>query len=271
MEGNKLGCTSAIEHEIHITDSEPFKEQFRQMAPPPFLEKVCASLQDRLDARVIHPSQSPWCNVPTTRGGGKGKQPQQKSKPPPVQVQEDQYTFDDTNNYYHNENYRGQPRGHRPYRGQILDDFSEVKIHVVEVNAVKICTKANIRVTITKVIITKATMVYITTHIEIINKVTIMANLEAEAEVVAEVITMDIAMAGLIIKAITTINTISIMVMMMSTRWTNMAHHVHYAVAIIILPNIVLRESMTFNDIMEKMNIIGHQSQPSGLYSYRGA
>ena len=53
---------------------------------------------------------------PKTRGGGKGKQPQQKSKPPPVQVQEDQYTYDDTNNYYHNGNYRGQHRGHRPYR-----------------------------------------------------------------------------------------------------------------------------------------------------------
>ena len=52
------------------------------------------------------------------RGRGKGKQPQQKPKPPPVQVQGDQYTYDDTNNYYHNENYRGQPRGHRPYRGQ---------------------------------------------------------------------------------------------------------------------------------------------------------
>ena len=26
LEGNELGCTSAIEHEIHITDSESFKE-----------------------------------------------------------------------------------------------------------------------------------------------------------------------------------------------------------------------------------------------------
>ena len=29
-----------------------------------------------------------------------------KLKTPPVQVQEDQYNYDDTNNYYHNENYR---------------------------------------------------------------------------------------------------------------------------------------------------------------------
>ena len=26
LDGNELGCTSAIEHEIHINDSEPFKE-----------------------------------------------------------------------------------------------------------------------------------------------------------------------------------------------------------------------------------------------------
>ena len=71
-----------------------------------------------------------------------------------------------------------------------------------------------------------------------------MANLEAEAVVVAEVITMDIVAVGLIIEAITAINTISIMVMMMITSLINMAHHVHYVVAIIIPPNIGLRESM---------------------------
>ena len=107
---------------------------------------------------------------------------------------------------------------------------------MVEVNAVKIRTKANIRVTITKVIITKAIVVYITTHIEIINKVTIMANLEAEAVGVVEVITAEIVAVGLIIEAITIINTISIMVMMMSTRQINMVHHVHYVVAIITPP-----------------------------------
>ena len=41
----------------------------------------------------------------------------------PVQVQAEQYTYDDTNNYYHNENYRGQSRGHRPKRGQNTGQF----------------------------------------------------------------------------------------------------------------------------------------------------
>ena len=55
-----------------------------------------------------HPKQ------PKSRGGGKGKQHQQKPKNLPPQTQDDQYNYDDTNNYYHNENYRGQSRGHRP-------------------------------------------------------------------------------------------------------------------------------------------------------------
>ena len=61
LEGNERGCTSAVEHEIHITDSKPFKEQFRCI-PPPLLEEVHASLH-MVDAGAIHPSQSPWCNV----------------------------------------------------------------------------------------------------------------------------------------------------------------------------------------------------------------
>ena len=71
-----------------------------------------------------------------------------------------------------------------------------------------------------------------------------MANLEAEAVVMAEVITADAVMVGPIIEAITTTNTISIMVMMMSTRQTNMVHHVHYAMVITTPLNIVLRENM---------------------------
>ena len=48
----ELGCTSAIKHEIHINDDEPFKEHFRCI-PPPLLEEVHASLRDMLDAGTI--------------------------------------------------------------------------------------------------------------------------------------------------------------------------------------------------------------------------
>ena len=65
--------------------------------------------------------------------------------------------------------------------------FSEVKIHMPEVNAIKMHTKANIKTMVIKATITKVTKVYIITHIETFNRVIIMANLEAEAMVMTEV------------------------------------------------------------------------------------
>ena len=62
LEGNELGCTSAIEHEICIKNSKPFKEQFWHI-PPPLLEEVRASLWDMLEVGAICPSQSLWCNA----------------------------------------------------------------------------------------------------------------------------------------------------------------------------------------------------------------
>ena len=115
---------------------------------------------------------------------------------------------------------------------KIQVNFSEVKICMLEINAIKIHIKANIRTIAIQVIITKVIMVYIIIHAEIFNRAIIMANSEVEAMVMAEVITMDTVMVGPIIEATTTTNTISIMVMMMSTRKINMAHHVHYVVVI---------------------------------------
>ena len=131
-----------------------------------------------------------------------------------------------------------------PTEAKIQVNFSEVKICVVEVNAIKIHSKANIKTIAIKVIITKVIEVYIITHAEISNRAIIMANLEAEAMVMAEVITVDAVVVGPIIKVTLTTNTISIMVMMMSTRQTNMAHHVHYVVVITTPLNIVLMENM---------------------------
>ena len=62
LKPNELRCTSAIEHEICLSDDEPFKERFRHI-PPHLLEEVCASLGDMLEAGAIQPSQSPWCNT----------------------------------------------------------------------------------------------------------------------------------------------------------------------------------------------------------------
>ena len=127
---------------------------------------------------------------------------------------------------------------------KIQVDFSEVKIHVAEVNKIRIHTKANINTMAIKVTIIKAIEVHIITHTGIFRRVIIMTNLEVEAMAEAEVITTAMVMASPIIEVIPTTNTISIMVMMMSTRQINIVHHVHYAVAIITLLNIALRENM---------------------------
>ena len=83
----------------------------------PGLYSHIAHSNDKDEAEILQPFKGAHPKQPKPRGGGKGKQAQQKSKNPP-QTQEDSYNYEDTNNYYHNENYRGQSRGCRPYRGQ---------------------------------------------------------------------------------------------------------------------------------------------------------
>ena len=52
LKPDELGCMSAIEHEIHLRDEEPFKERFRCI-PPPLLDEVHAFLRDMLEAGTI--------------------------------------------------------------------------------------------------------------------------------------------------------------------------------------------------------------------------
>ena len=136
-----------------------------------------------------------------TRGRGKGKQPQQSQTPL-------QYRYKRNNTLMQiliitttMRITEINPEAIDLIEANILDNSSEVKILMVEANIPKIHTKVNIKVTIVKVITTKA-MVKTTTHVEAINRVIIMANLEAEAMVVVEVITVDAVTAGLIIGAI---------------------------------------------------------------------
>ena len=131
-----------------------------------------------------------------------------------------------------------------PTEAKIQVVSSEAKICLAEVNEIRTHTKANIKTTVIKAIITKAIKVYIRTNAEIFNRVIIMDNLEAEAMAEAETVIMAVVTAGPIIEVILITNTISIVVMMMSTTQINMVHHVHYEVATIILLNIALRENM---------------------------
>ena len=96
---------------------------------------------------------------------------------------------------------------------------SEAKIFVAEVNGIRTHTKANIKMTAIKVIITREIKVFIITHAEIFNRVIITAKPEAEAMPEAEAIIVAMVAAGPITEVMLTTNTISIMaMMMMSTR-----------------------------------------------------
>ena len=59
-----MGHSKAAKHKIVLKDPDtpPFKERFRRI-PPPQLDEVCAHLKMMLDAGVIQPSNSPWCNA----------------------------------------------------------------------------------------------------------------------------------------------------------------------------------------------------------------
>ena len=212
----------------------------------PSLYSYIAHSNDKDETEIPQPLKGAHPKQPKPRGRGKGKQPQQKLKAPPPQTQDDQYNYEDINNYYHNENYRGQSKDHRAYRGQNAGcSFRGQNFLVAEVKETKTHTKANIKMMAIKAIITRVIKDFIIIHIEISLKVIATDNLEAEAVAEAEAIITAVVKVGLIIEAMLIINIISIMVMMMSTRQTNMVHHVLYAVAIITLPNIVLKGSMT--------------------------
>ena len=89
----------------------------------PSLYSHIAHSNDKDEMDIPQPFKGAHPKQPKSRSGRKGKQPQQKPKNLPAQIQDNQYNYEDTNNYYHNENYRGQFRGHRPYRGQNTGHF----------------------------------------------------------------------------------------------------------------------------------------------------
>ena len=64
LEKHDMGHTNATKHKIVLKDPDtpPFKEHFHRI-PPPQLDEVREHLKLMLDAGVIRPSNSPWCNA----------------------------------------------------------------------------------------------------------------------------------------------------------------------------------------------------------------
>ena len=115
---------------------------------------------------------------------------------------------------------------------------------MAEVKEIRTHTKAIIKMMVIKAIITRVIKDSIIIHVEISLKVIVTVNLEAEAMAMAEAVRTVMVTVGPIIEVMLITNIISIMFMMMNTIQINMVHHVLYAVAIITLPNTVLKESM---------------------------
>ena len=64
LEKHDVSHTKAAKHKIVLKDPDTplFKERFCRI-PPPQLDEVHAHLKMMLDAGVIWPSNSPWCNA----------------------------------------------------------------------------------------------------------------------------------------------------------------------------------------------------------------
>ena len=64
LEKHDKGHTNKTKHKIVLKDPDtpPFKEWFHRI-PPPQLDEVREHLKLMLDAGVVQPSNSPWCNA----------------------------------------------------------------------------------------------------------------------------------------------------------------------------------------------------------------
>ena len=64
IEKQDMGHTKATKHKIVLKDPDtpPFKEHFCRI-PPPQVDEVREHLKLMLDAGVVRPSNSPWCNA----------------------------------------------------------------------------------------------------------------------------------------------------------------------------------------------------------------
>ena len=153
-----------------------------------------------------------------------------------------------------------------PIEDKIQDTPLEVKIFMEEVKEIRIHTKVNIKIMVIKAIITRIIEDFIIIHIEISLKVIVTVNQEVEAMAMAEAFTTVVVTVDPIIEVMLITNIISIMFMMMSTSWINMVHHALYG-GYNHSPKHCFKGEHDINDIMEKMNMNGHQSQSSSLYS----
>ena len=120
------------------------------------------------------------------RGGkksGKGKSKTQQQPQPPPSLPEEEEHYEETNNYYDNENYRGNNRGHKPYRGQQSGGRKPYRGSQQRGGGQQTTIGAN----------TKATMDNLTPPAEAITIIIIMVIIKVEVDVAVVVIITEVA------------------------------------------------------------------------------
>ena len=75
---------------------------------------------DKEEGEIPQPFKGTKPKQTRGRGKPKGKPHEQRQNPPKTQEAVETYTYENPNNYYHNDNYNApsQSRGHRPFTGQ---------------------------------------------------------------------------------------------------------------------------------------------------------
>ena len=200
-----------------------------------------AQLQDQDADNIPKPFISTKGRGGKKSGKGKQKSQEQQQPPPPPSKEEEQY--EDTNDKYHNKNYRGNNRAYRPIgvNKVVAENLTEVSNKGE--GASKTITGDN----------TKATMGNTTPPTEAITIIIIMVIIEVGVDMVMVVIITEVVTAEeAVIEAITITNITNITHMMMAHRWSNTVHHVHVVMVSITLLNTVLRESITYRILWRK-------------------
>ena len=86
----------------------------------PSLNSHMAQSEDKEDTEIPQPFKGVKPKQTKSKTRGKLKQQQPKQNPQEIHVQQDEYCYQVPSNYYHTENYRGESRGRKPYRGQTM-------------------------------------------------------------------------------------------------------------------------------------------------------
>lgn len=67
-----IGCTTLVEHQIHLNDDVPIRQRYRRL-PPSQYDQVKAHIQQLLETGVVKPSSSPYSSpivIVQKKGGG---------------------------------------------------------------------------------------------------------------------------------------------------------------------------------------------------------